>query len=244
MNLLPAACGGEAGLMTTTQLTTLRPETAVPGNPRRKNPVIATLRPLVLDLGVPLGSFYLMRAAGVPLVPALALSSVLPAVRTITGLFRDRAVNGLAALIVIVNVVSIAVTFWTGDPRLMLAKDAVISSTVGIAVLISVFAGRPLMTAGLRPMMVKGNTARDTAFSKLSATSPRFGRLERIFSGIWGLTLLAECVTRLICAFTLPVTTMVWLSTVMTVGAIAFGIVAGGPVAHVMDEMIKDEAGR
>jgi hypothetical protein len=242
MNLLPAACGGEAGLMTTTQIAR-KPETA-PRNSRQKNPVAAALRPLVLDLGVPLGSYYLMRAAGLALIPALALSSVVPAARTVASLFRDRAVNGLAALIVIVNVVGIAVTFWSGDARLMLAKDAIISSTVGIAVLFSVFAGRPLMTAALRPMMVKADPARDTAFAKLSATSARFGRLERIFSGIWGLTLLTECVTRVICVFTLPVATMVWLSTVLTVGAVGIGIIAGAPAAHVMDEMIKDETGR
>jgi intracellular septation protein A len=242
MNLLPAACGGEAGLMTTTQITR-RPETD-PRNSRQKNPVAGALRPLVLDLGVPLGSYYVMRAAGVALVPALALSSVVPGARAVASLFRDRAVNGLAALIVIVNVVGIAVTFWSGDARLMLAKDAIISSTVGIAVLISVFAGRPLMTAALRPMMVKADAARDAAFARLSATSARFGRLERIFSGVWGLTLLAECVTRVICVFTLPVATMVWLSTVLTVGAVGIGIIAGAPVAHVMDEMIKDETGR
>jgi hypothetical protein len=48
------------------------------------------LRPLILDLGVPLGSYYLMRAAGVALVPALAISSIIPAARTIAGLVKDR----------------------------------------------------------------------------------------------------------------------------------------------------------
>src|SRR5580658_7467029 len=77
----------------------------------------SALRPLVFDLGVPLGSYYLLRKLGVELVPSLALSSVVPAVRAIVGLVRDRTFNGLATLIVIVNVVSIAVSFWTGDPR-------------------------------------------------------------------------------------------------------------------------------
>jgi hypothetical protein len=139
-----------------------------------------------------------MRAAGVALAPALAVSSIIPAVRTVPGLVKDRSVNGLAALIVVVNVVSIAVTFWTGDPRLMLAKDG----------------------------------------------SPRFGRLERIFSPVWGVTLLAECVTRVICAFTLPVNTMVWLSTVMTISAIGAGVIIGGPISGSMRKMVLLGAGR
>ena len=69
-------------------------------------------------------------------------------------------------------------------------------------------------------------------------------RLERIFSAIWGLTLLAECVTRVICAFTLPVATMVWLSTVMTVSAIGLGVIIGAPCAHAVDTMVKREAAK
>jgi len=232
--------------MTTTQIT-CQPRTAAKYRAtagRSQHPAMAALRPLVLDLGVPLGSYYAMRAAGVALIPALALSSVLPAARTLIGLVKDRSVNGLAALIVIVNVVSIAVTFWTGDPRLMLAKEAAISSTIGIAILISVFAGRPLMTAGLKPMMTRADAARTAAFDRLCATSPRFGRLERLFSATWGLVLLAECATRIVCVFTLPVSTMVWLSTVMTMGAIGIGIVVGAPFTHAMDTMLKHEAGR
>lgn len=204
----------------------------------------AALRPLILDLGVPLGSYYLMRAAGVALIPALAISSIVPAVRTVAGLVKDRSVNGLAALIVVVNVVSIAVIFWTGDPRLMLAKEAVISSTIGLAILVSVFAGRPLMSAGLRPMIAKGDPGRDAAFGRLSAASPRFARLERLFSAIWAITLLAECATRVVCAFTVPVTTMVWLSTVMTLSAISAGIIIGAPVSGAMRRMVLQAAAR
>lgn len=122
MNLLPAAGVRQAGDMTTTQFSSQPLTTS--GTRQARSGAAAALRPLILDLGVPLGSYYLMRAAGVALVPALAVSSIIPAVRTVAGLVKDRSVNGLAALIVVVNVVSIAVTFWTGDPRLMLAKDA------------------------------------------------------------------------------------------------------------------------
>ena len=58
----------------------------------------SALRPLIFDLGVPVGSYYLLRKLGVDLVPSLALSSVVPAVRAIVGLVRDRTFNGLATL--------------------------------------------------------------------------------------------------------------------------------------------------
>jgi hypothetical protein len=231
--------------MTTSQIIT-RPKTQPNGHAdgRPKNPARTVLGPLVLDIAIPLGSYYLMREAGVALIPALALSSVVPAVHSVVGLVRDRVVNGLALLMVIVNVVGIAVTFWSGDPRLMLAKEAVISSTVGIAILISVFAGRPLMTAGLKPMLVRADAAKVAAFDRLLTRSPRFRRLERLFSTVWGAVLLAECTARVVCVFSLPVATMVWLSTVMTMAAIGTGIIAGTPFSAAMDKMVKLEAGR
>src|ERR1700761_1194185 len=186
--------------MTTAQTIT-QPKTQPGRHPKPKNPAATALRPLIVDVAIPLGSYYLMRHFGVGVVAALALSSIVPAADSIISLVKDRVVNGLALLMVAVNVVGIAVTFWTGDPRLMLAKEAALSSTIGIALLISAFAGRPLMTAGAKPMLTKGDAARIAAFDRLSASSPRFGRLERLFSASWGLVLLAECVTRVFCAF-------------------------------------------
>jgi hypothetical protein len=219
--------------MTTTQLT-VKPNSSA----------ASALRPLVFDLGVPLGSYYLLRKLGVDLVPALALSSVVPAVRAIVGLVRDHTFNGLATLVVAVNVVSTAVSFWTGDPRIMLAKDGAVSSTIGIAILLSVLVGRPLMTAGLRPMIAKGQAAKVAAFDRLSATSPRFRRLERMFSLVWGVILLSECAAKVFCAFTLPVGTMVWLSSVMVLGAIAVGILISSVFSVPMDMMVRREAAR
>jgi hypothetical protein len=221
--------------MTTTEFKT---QTQTAENP------LATLRPLLLDLAVPLGSYYLLRGVGVGLVTALAVSSILPAARTVAGVVRHRTVNGLAALIVAVNMVGIAITFWSGDPRIMLAKDGAVTSTIGIAILISAFTSRPLMTAGLRPFLVKGDSARNVGFDRLLDSSTRFRRLERCFSLVWGIALLGECIVRVFCAFTVPVGTMVWLSTVLTVGAIAGGIFVGSIFSVPMESMVKAEAGK
>jgi hypothetical protein len=230
--------------MTSTQLETQPVQTQPATSVQPKGDALATLRPLILDLGIPLGSYYILRAAGVGLVPSLILSSVLPAARSIVGLIKQRTVNPLALLIVAVNMVSIGISFWSGDPRVMLAKDGAITSTIGIAILISAYTGRPLMTEGMRPFLVKGDSAKNAAFDLLLSTSPRFRTLERRFSLVWGSALLAECIVRVFCAFTLPVGTMVWLSTVLTLGAIGIGIVGGGFFSVPMETMVKAEAGK
>jgi hypothetical protein len=204
--------------------------------------------PLIVDVAVPLGSYYLFRDAfGMSTFAALAWSSVVPAGRTLWSALRERAVNGLAGLILVVNVVGLVLSFVSGDPRLMLAKDSGVSSTVGIGILVSVMLGRPMMTAGLKPFLVKSDAVREAAWARLesgaAAASADFRRRERAFSLVWGAVLLAECVVRIVGAYTVPVDTMVWLGSVVMVMAIGLGIVVGGALgAGPMEAMVSAEA--
>jgi hypothetical protein len=203
----------------------------------------SSLRPLVIDVAIPVGGYYLLHAGlGLSLWSSLALSSVVPAGRSVAALVAERRPNVLALLMLAVNLAGIGVSFATGDPRMMIAKDSVISSVIAIAILVSVLAGRPLMSAGLRPFLTRGSERRDAAWDRLAGVSQRFTRLERLFSAIWGTALLAECAARLAGAFLLPVPTMVWLGTVLTVGAIGTAMVAGGAAAGPMRRMIDAEA--
>ena len=201
------------------------------------------LRPLLIDVGIPVGSYYLLRGAfGLSLWLSLALSSIGPALRATAGLVAKREPNLLAVLMLAVSAAGIVVSFLTGDPRAMIAKDSIISSVIAFAILGSVVLRRPLMTAGLKPFLTRGDPRRTAAWHRLSTASPRFRRLELLFSTIWGLALLAECAARLAGAYTLPVTTMVWLGTVMALGSIAVAIVAGGAAAGPLQKMIDAEA--
>jgi hypothetical protein len=74
------------------------------------------------------------------------------------------------------------------------------------------------------------------------ASSARFRGLESLFSVIWGVVLLADCAARVIGAFTLPVPTMVWLGTVLVLGAIGVASILGGVAAGPMLQMVEREA--
>ncbi|MFF7752695.1 VC0807 family protein [Streptomyces sp. NPDC007971] len=214
----------------------------------QQNPsVLDNFKPLILDVAVPLGSYYLFKDGfGMSTFAALAWSSVVPALRTVWGLVRERRTNGLAALILIVNVVSLLLSFVSGDPRLMLAKDSGVSSTVAIGILVSVVLGKPMMTAGMKPFLLKGDADKEAACKRLmsgsAASSAAFLRKERAFSVVWGLALLAECVARVVGAYTIPVDTMVWLGTVIMLGAMAIAVVVGGGLAVApMEKMLAAE---
>ncbi|MFE0508338.1 VC0807 family protein [Streptomyces sp. NPDC058964] len=203
--------------------------------------------PLIVDVAVPLGSYYLFKDGfGMSTFAALAWSSVVPALRTGWSALKERKTNALAGLILVVNVVSLLLSFVSGDPRLMLAKDSGVSSTVAIGILVSVVLGRPMMTAGLKPFLVKGDAGKEAAWERLmsgtAAGSADFRRRERAFSLVWGGVLLAECVARVVGAYTVPVDTMVWLGGVVLAVAVVIGIVVGGALgAGPMEAMISDE---
>jgi hypothetical protein len=216
---------------------------AGPGSADRRRDLAAALRPLLLDVGIPVGTFYLLRNAfGVSVWLSLALSSIGPAVRAVAGLVAERTLNVLAVLMLAVNLAGIGVSFLTGDPRAMIAKDSIVSSVIAFAILGSAALRHPLMSTGLKPFMTRGEPGRTEAWDRLSVASARFRRLELLFSTVWGLALLADCAARLVGAYTLAVTTMVWLGTVMTLCAIAMAIVVGGAAAGPIQTMIDAEA--
>ncbi|MEU4040018.1 VC0807 family protein [Streptomyces collinus] len=206
--------------------------------------------PLIVDVAVPLASYYLFKDGfGMSTFAALAWSSVVPALRTGWSVLKERRANALAGLILVVNVVSLLLSFVSGDPRLMLAKDSGVSSTVAIGVLVSVALGRPMMTAGLKPFLVKGDAVREAAWERLmsgtAAAAADFRRRERAFSVVWGVVLLAECVARAVGAYTIAVDTMVWLGGVVMAVAVLIGIVVGGALgAGPMEAMLSHEAER
>jgi hypothetical protein len=173
---------------------------------------------------------------------------VVPALRTVFGVVRERKVNAFAALILFVNVVSLVLSFVSGDPRLMLAKDSGISSAIGIGILVSVALGRPMMTAAMKPWLVKGDAEREAAWARLAAGSAAFRRAEKVFSLVWGTVLLGECLVRIVGAYTVPVDTMVWLGTVilavaMLLGFLVSGALAAGPMAHMLIAETKSARG-
>ncbi|MFF3739903.1 VC0807 family protein [Streptomyces sp. NPDC002566] len=206
--------------------------------------------PLIVDVAVPLGSYYLFKDGfGMSTFAALAWSSVGPALRTVWSVVKERRTNALAGLILVVNVVSLSLSFVSGDPRLMLAKDSAVSSTVAIGIFLSVALGKPMMTAGMKPFLVKGDAAREAAWQRLasggSVRSADFLRRERVFSVVWGVVLLAECVARVVGAYTVPVDTMVWLGGVvmavsMAGGFLVSGALGAGPMAAILAAELKE----
>ncbi|HEX5405023.1 MAG TPA: VC0807 family protein [Pseudonocardiaceae bacterium] len=173
--------------------------------PAKGNPFL----PLLLDVAVPLASYYLMRHFGVPLVTALAISGLVPAVRVVWSMIRDRAADGLAVGVVALTVVSIPLAFVTGSPKLLLAKDSLGTGTLGVWLIISAVLARPAMSNGIRAFLARteGSAA---AWDELASGSAAFRACLKAATLVWGVGFIVECVGRIALVVALPINTAVW----------------------------------
>ncbi|QWF79455.1 VC0807 family protein [Amycolatopsis sp. CA-230715] len=199
------------------------------------------LRPLLIDIGAPLALYYGLHSGfGVSDVWALGAGALVVAARTLHSLARYRRLELIATLVLVTSLAGIALSFLSGDARFMIAKDAFGSGVVGIGLLIASLVGKPVISEGMRPFVAKTEAAR-AAWLRLSATDGAFQRAELRITRMWGVLLFAECLVRVALAFTVPVSTMVWLSTVMMIGTMAGAMVLSGVLAHPLEAAVERE---
>ncbi|MET8850029.1 VC0807 family protein [Amycolatopsis sp. NPDC004625] len=201
----------------------------------------ALLKTLAIDIAVPIGTYYALHALGASDFTALAASGVFPLARTLHQFAKERTLNSLALVVLVTNVVGMLLTFVTGDARMMIAKDSLGSGITGLVILASAFTATPIMTKTMRPFLTRGNAAREAAWERLGRNG-KFNAVLRRCSVIWGIGFVLESSARIAGAFTLPVSTMVWLSTVLFAGSFAVIMVVSGKVAEQAGKMIAAEA--
>lgn len=160
----------------------------------------AALPALAIDLVTPLAAYGALQLAGLPVIESLAGAAAVPAVRIVVGAVRTRRVNGLALFVLATLAAGVALTLLTGNPRLAIARDAVIGFAVGTVFLGSLVMRRPAMFYLLRSF-------RGAALQEQWDRLPRLRRdLRSMTAAIGGLCLL-DAALRVLIAYTLPLRT-------------------------------------
>jgi hypothetical protein len=111
--------------------------------------------------------------------------------------------------------VSAAFSLVTGSPRALLARDGLVTGGWAAYMYLSLLASRPLTFTVSRPLL-EGRRVFDSAtrtwvrpvsqsWDELWLRLPRFRRIWRICTAIWGTAILADAVIRIVMAYTLPI---------------------------------------
>nr|WP_300046869.1 VC0807 family protein [uncultured Nocardioides sp.] len=161
------------------------------------------LRPLLGILGST-ALYYLMRHLGVSVYAALVVGAVLSLVPACVSLLRGNRPSGLEAFFTVLLFASFAISLLPGDERFLLAKDALVTSGVGLWFLASLWwADRPLAYQFARPM-AEGRLGWPDDWEGLWAREPWFRQMWRTSSTLWAIGTLLDAAARVAMAYALP----------------------------------------
>jgi hypothetical protein len=150
----------------------------------------------VFDIAGPLAAYWLLRAAGTAEVTALIVSGILPALGVAWGVIRHRRIDAIGSLVLFGIVVGTVVGLTTHSARLVLMEGSVPTAVFGLASLGSLLTAEPLLYRIALQTRGAGTAARRDLEARLSR--PGMARAFRIVSLVWGVSFLAEAVTRVL----------------------------------------------
>ncbi|HEX8865337.1 MAG TPA: VC0807 family protein [Lentzea sp.] len=159
-------------------------------------------RKLAIDLVVPTAVYYGARAAGLSQTWALILSGVLPALRALWSVITERKINGLNAFVLGAVVLGFAMSFVTGDPRVLLVRAAWGTAAFGLLMLASLVAERPSLYS--MAMLVLPDEKKQIWVANWEQY-PAFRRALRGCTALWGVVFLIDTGIRVGMALTLPI---------------------------------------
>jgi hypothetical protein len=157
---------------------------------------LRSLAPIaVFDFAGPLAVYWLAQAAGSGPVAALILSGIVPAIGIGYGICRDRRVSPIGVLVLAGIVTGTVLGLVTHDPRLVLMEGSVPTLILGLGCMASLLTGTPLM---FRIMIetIGADTAKGQ-FLQRAWAAPQARLLFARITLVWGLTFLAEVITRI-----------------------------------------------
>jgi hypothetical protein len=157
------------------------------------------------DLLAPTALVYLLLWRGAGLYVALLASASLSAVSALVSYRRGTGNQRLAPYMLALALAGFAVALVTGSDRFLLAKESVLTATVGCWFLVSIWTARPLAYQFARPLLEGRFGNNGPAWELLWEREPRFRRIWRVSSAMWAVATLTDAVVRVVMAYTLPV---------------------------------------
>ena len=177
---------------------------------------------LGLDVGLPVGTYYVLHLLGVGDLVALLAATAVAAARISWDLVRRRTLNQFATVMLVVYGVGLALALFTGDARTILLRTSLITAGVAAVFLVTAAVGRrPLTLAAMQSFA----PARAGEMAEQYRTDPDVRRGFRLSSTVWGVGLLTESVARVPLVLLLPVevavgaTEALFVATMLGLGA-------------------------
>ncbi len=195
-----------------------------------RGPVWPALSPLLFDVALPTGLYYLLSALGAADTPALILAGLIPFGRSLRTLARAGRADYLAVMMAPLFTLSLGLVAVTGSPRFVLVKESFGTALLGLWCLASAVTRRPMTFYTARPILTRGRPDGLAAWERLAETSPVFRAVQRRLAVFWGLGLLVEAMVRVAIVLHYPVHTAAGLVNLAAAAIIVALCMLTGPL--------------
>jgi hypothetical protein len=214
---------------------------ASPENKARPAGGIIGVLPYLLDIIVPLVLFYVLQAAGLSVFWSLVLGGAVTAPISVVNTIRRGKLDKLGVLVIAELVLGIVLDLTVQNARFTMARGSLFVALAGIWILASAFTRRPLTVDATKPFAAqKGGRRGITAFEWLAENSPRFLRIHRSISVLWGVMLLAYAATRVIIIYSVSVSEAVWTTEFPGIIAIGICLIASRQAGKRLEALVND----
>ncbi|GAA3618817.1 hypothetical protein GCM10022419_125420 [Nonomuraea rosea] len=173
----------------------------------------------LLDVLPAVAAYYVLRAAGVGEYVALLAATATGAARVAWVAIRDRRLDGFAACTGLVFALGMALSFVTGDERLLLAVKSLTTAVLAVVLAGTCVARKPA-AFGIAKRFGAEDAAIAARWDVLYADRPAFRRVYLVMTLVWAAGLLAESAIRIPLVYLLPVDVMTGLSTGLLLGTL------------------------
>ncbi|MCK7628044.1 hypothetical protein MUU72_33995 [Streptomyces sp. RS10V-4] len=159
-------------------------------------------RVLLVHVIVPLALFYGLRWLGVNQFLALLAGAVIPVAGAVRSIVSEHRIGGLQLFMLGTMGLTVAMSFVTGSPRLLLIRNGWGMAAIGVWMLCTLLSRRPFLYEATRIVVDEGG--RRTLEVNWNRY-PAFRRMLWICSAFWGVACLLDSSVRIVLAMTLPV---------------------------------------
>ncbi len=176
---------------------------------------------LIAGLVVPLALYLILRQAVGASTVALAITEAIPVVWLAAVALIRRQLAPVALVSVVVFGFALAITALSGSSLPLKLRRSVFTGGVGLACLVSVVLGKPLLIAAL-PVVARLHPERAAAVDQLRR-DPTRRRTLTVATVIFGLTFLADAAGQIVLALTVSTTAFVATARVLRLATLAVG---------------------
>jgi hypothetical protein len=187
-----------------------------PASPARRLPA-SVLASLLVNAVLPL-VLYALLSPHMSQLHAVLLVALVPLAEGLITFARHRRIDALGVFILATLLLGAAIVVLGGTPRLILAREQILTGAIGLLLLGSLLLPRPAAFYLFRAVVTRQDSGGRAPFDARWETSPSFRRLLRRVTVVFGLGIVAEAAINITLALLLSIPAFLAVSPVVRYG--------------------------